>query len=331
MSANARVEKYDNRVDWLRARKTGIGASEMAAVMGISPYASPYSVWADKVTDEIDDRPPTGRQYWGLKHEPMIAEEFAARTGLEVWDPGPYTIYRDAEQPYLFATPDRLIRHPDGRISPLECKKVSLDQWHKWDECPPAHILIQVCQQVLVLNAHTGDLAVLIGDEEYRTYPVPRDDAMIADIRAAAARFWDLVERREPPEIDGHPATTEAIKRLYNEADGETEIELPPTADRDGERLLEIEEQIKALQDAQGKLKEEAAKIENVLRAAIGEATFGRGRNTLWSLKTTNRKGVLRVEPEHATALERNAIPYKETEPTSYRTLRHKTVKETKS
>lgn len=321
---SAKVEEYYTREYWLRARKTGIGASEMAAVMGISPYASPYSVWADKVTDEVDDRQPSGRQYWGLKHEPMIAEEFAARTGLEVWDPGQYTIFRDAGQPYLFATPDRLIRHPDGRSSPLECKKVSLDQWHKWDDCPPAHILIQVCQQVLVLNAHTGFLAALIGDDEYRIYPVPRDVAMIADIRATAAEFWGYVERREPPEIDGHTATTEAIKRMHPTGDDELAVELPS-------ELVLATEELAELKAKQKDLDCRKTELENRIKAEMGDATIGRLGKYTWTWKETARKGSLSipdVTDEAKAALDGAGVAYKETPATSYRVLRVKATKE---
>lgn len=34
--------------EWLEWRKQGIGASEIAAILGLSPYMTPYEVWLDK-------------------------------------------------------------------------------------------------------------------------------------------------------------------------------------------------------------------------------------------------------------------------------------------
>jgi len=321
---SASVEVYDNRADWLRARKAGIGASEMAAVMGISPHASPYSVWADKVTDEIDDRPPTGRQYWGTRLEGLIADEFAAQMdGVQVQDPGPYTIYRDVAN-HMFATPDRLVEHADGTTFVLELKTAGLDRWHDWDECPPAQYLIQVQHQIAVTVAAGGYIAVLIGGNEFRVYPIPRDEEMIADIRAAASEFWEFVERREPPEIDGHNATTEALKRRYPAGDDELAVELPPTLVWATEELAELKVKQKDLDDRK-------AELENRIKAEMGDATIGRLGKYTWTWKETARKGSLSipdVTDEAKAALDEAGVAYKETPATSYRVLRVKATKE---
>ncbi len=34
--------------EWLELRRQGLGASDMAAVMGVSPYKTPYQLWAEK-------------------------------------------------------------------------------------------------------------------------------------------------------------------------------------------------------------------------------------------------------------------------------------------
>ena len=328
---SASVETYGNRADWLRARKTGIGASEMAAVMGISPYASPYSVWAEKVTDEIDDRPPTGRQYWGTRLEGLIADEFAAQMdGVQVQDPGPYTIYRDAAN-HMFATPDRLVEHADGTISVLELKTAGLDRWHDWDACPPAQYLIQVQHQIAVTGAAGGYIAVLIGGNEFRIYPVPRDDAMIADIRAAAAEFWASVERREPPEVDGSTATSEAIKRMYPESRPGPTIALPDEAISITEQIKEIQQQEKSLKAELSKLKEDRDRLENEIRILLGDHESGAVGPYAWSWKTANYKGHIMIDEtgdDVKGVLQAAGITYKETEPSTRRTLRLKVMKD---
>ena len=43
------------RTDWLAWRRKGIGASDIAGILGISPWASPWSVWADWILSTFDD------------------------------------------------------------------------------------------------------------------------------------------------------------------------------------------------------------------------------------------------------------------------------------
>ncbi|WP_410960483.1 YqaJ viral recombinase family protein, partial [Salmonella sp. SAL4361] len=37
-----------NRDQFLAGRKKGIGGSDVAAILGFSPYKSPYQLWLDK-------------------------------------------------------------------------------------------------------------------------------------------------------------------------------------------------------------------------------------------------------------------------------------------
>ena len=43
------------REEWLARRRSGIGGSDVAAVLGLSPWKSPRQVWLDKTTDAVDD------------------------------------------------------------------------------------------------------------------------------------------------------------------------------------------------------------------------------------------------------------------------------------
>ena len=45
------------REEWLSARRTGIGGSDIAAILGLSPWRTPLDVYRDKVDGE--DQPQT--------------------------------------------------------------------------------------------------------------------------------------------------------------------------------------------------------------------------------------------------------------------------------
>jgi predicted phage-related endonuclease len=84
--------------------------------------------------------------------------------------------------------------------------------------------------------------------------------------------FWDLVESRTPPPVDGSEQTAEALRRLYA-AD--------PAELRDGSSVMlpaEAAQWDDALQTAKAAIKsaeETKRAIENQIKAAIGDATFG--------------------------------------------------------
>ncbi len=78
------IEHYDNRADWLRARKRGLGASDAAPILGMGRFRGAYSVATDKLTDGIDDGPMDEMLEAGLRHEPTIAKWFSDKTGMEL-------------------------------------------------------------------------------------------------------------------------------------------------------------------------------------------------------------------------------------------------------
>ena len=75
------------RKDWLDVRKTGIGGSDVAAVLGISPWKSPLDVFLDK-TGKSAPEPENDAMYWGTRLETLVANNSlvlsATSTGLFV-------------------------------------------------------------------------------------------------------------------------------------------------------------------------------------------------------------------------------------------------------
>jgi putative phage-type endonuclease len=70
---------------WLRERQNGIGASEVASVLGLpEAYETPLQVYARKVAFELPDDQPTEAMEWGNKLEPLIAQTYQERTGIPI-------------------------------------------------------------------------------------------------------------------------------------------------------------------------------------------------------------------------------------------------------
>ena len=68
-----------NREEWLNERRTGIGGSDAAAVMGLNPWKSPLDVYLDK-TGQLMESPDNPALYWGRVLEEVVAREYSLRT-----------------------------------------------------------------------------------------------------------------------------------------------------------------------------------------------------------------------------------------------------------
>ncbi|MDP3766551.1 MAG: YqaJ viral recombinase family protein, partial [Dehalococcoidia bacterium] len=69
---------------WLAARRAGIGGTDAAAILGLSPFRTPLDVYLDKTGAAQDERTETQPMRWGKALEPVIAEAVEERIGRHV-------------------------------------------------------------------------------------------------------------------------------------------------------------------------------------------------------------------------------------------------------
>jgi putative phage-type endonuclease len=198
---------------WHAARANGIGGSEIAAVLGISPYESPFSLWHRK-QGGIGPVEETDVMYWGKLHEPTICDEFARRhPELLVLPSGTYTAN---DMPWWIVNPDRLGFTAEGDLEVIEAKTARDD--YEWGEegtdQVPVHYKAQVRWYCAALAARRARIAVLIGGSDYREYIVETDDADTELMRTSGQAFMDSLAAGVAPPIDGHTATYQAVKAL---------------------------------------------------------------------------------------------------------------------
>ena len=132
-----------DKKEWLRYRKQGITGTDAGAICGMNPYKSAFSVYQDKISDEIEEYDNEAMRQ-GRDMEEYVAARFEEETGLKVRRAN--AIYQNEEHPFLLADFDRLIV---GQKAGLECKTVSPYSADKWsDEDIPIHYQMQ-CQGIL--------------------------------------------------------------------------------------------------------------------------------------------------------------------------------------
>lgn len=298
--------KYESREEWLAGRSASIGASESAALFGLSPEGreSEYSLWAKKAGLVESEQIDAEWLDWGQILEDPIAQRYAKRTGHQLWTPPtPWCVAVHPRLPFLTATVDRWIVQAEGRADrgDLEIKNVGAfnSDWRDdGSDTVPLYVQAQVQHQLAVTGFSWAVVAALVGGNKLETFEIERNEEFIAELEAKAEEFWTKVQRKEAPPVDGKAATTRTLKRLHPDDNGET-VALDA-------RAAETCTLLEAAKDAKKNAEARIDEYGNSLRALLGPNTFGAlpgGR--LVSLKTTERKGYTAV-----------------VEPTKFRTLK---------
>ncbi len=255
-----------SRADWLLARRTGIGASESAALFGLHPYISALSLYESKIRDtEPEDDEGNERMEDGKVIEPRIAARWEKATGLKCVSAAS-KVYRHPQMPHMTCTPDYFVLDDSGTVTnkPLELKW--LENFGKDSEIPE-YIQVQQQHQIACLGPDESPLAILGSFRSFHHFTTPRHDSFISLLMEKVDEFWRRVQERRPPDADGSDATAKALKALYPKDKGTT-IFLPA----DAAKWISDLEQAKAdKKSAEGR--ESLAKA--LIVSAIGDATFG--------------------------------------------------------
>lgn len=277
--------------DWLAIRRTGIGSSDIAGVLGLSPWSSPYTVWCDKrgLTPPVQQ---TEQMEVGTELEEPIARIFQRRHGRPVRRVR--AILRHPEYPFALANLDRVT---DGGQAVVEIKATS----QTWDAVPD-HYMVQVQWQLAVTGLPWGYLVPLAGT---RLNPVRivRDDALIADMLAAAGAFWRRVQEGVEPEPTAAEGDAKILALLHP-----GDPALPPLSlDGDFSSQANLREYLRAKREEE---RAKAAKDEaaNALRAALGDhtkATVGGRTVATWSRFTERRLDAKSLQVECPDIYER--------------------------
>lgn len=255
-----------NREAWLEARRSGIGASEIGAVLGVDRFRKAWNVWACK-TGLAEDPDLSDKEHvdWGRRLEPVIGHAFAERTGRIVRPAG--DLVRHSDESWALATLDAWCSEGGLEEWPLEIKTTSVYNEEDWVDGPPEAVLAQVHQQMLVTESSRATVAALIGGQRLVWCDVERDEQLCRKILYQGRDFWRRVVEKDPPPIDGSVATAEALKRLYPEDDGSA-VSLPP-------ELLGQVEELHAVREAKRAAEAREREIANALKATMGRAQVG--------------------------------------------------------
>ncbi len=206
------IKLKHNSPEWLEFRKTGLGGSDAAAILGISPFKTNVEVWEEKVglrePVDISDEPYVK---YGKKAEDMLVKLFALDFPELKVRANKNVVYRRG---FMFASLDGELTNKAAERGVLEIKTTEVHSaaaFAKWNKQIPDYYYTQVLHYLIVTGwsfayckGHirqqglNGELEIIT-----RHYPYLRKD-VLDDLRYLYLKekeFWGYVERKQQPPL----------------------------------------------------------------------------------------------------------------------------------
>lgn len=278
------------REQWLAERKKGIGGSDAAAILGISPWATPVTVWLDKTGRSAPIQANNAMRI-GTELEGLVAKLYCENSGREVQRYNTM-LHKD----HLLGNIDRLVIPEGEKVAShmgvirtdtlLECKTSS----REWDDGVPIYYQTQV-QHYMGLDpnlVHADVACLFLNRKHFETYRVERDNEVIEIMQAKLNEWWEKhVVRDEMP-----PPTNEAdCRMLWARSNPGKSVMATP----------EIEEMVAHYRDLKAEekdAKEQAGAIQSAVCAFLGDAEILTGFDGKPILTWKSAKDSLKVDWE---------------------------------
>ena len=264
----------------IKERLGYIGSTDSAAILGLSRYSTPLSVWAEKtgaiVPEDISHKLPVRL---GHKLEQAVAELFTEETGKKLHRVNE-TIYHPKYK-FLAANIDRRVV---GEKALCEIKNVGAFRRDEWrDGQSPAEYICQVMHQLAVTGMERGYLVGLIGNTDFEIRTIERDENALRDLVSREVSFWNdfVVTKIMPSTSRGDKDTLSALFPIAEEG---REIQLDDRASALCESIEGLRADLKGLEST-------IIGAENELKAMLGTAEAGTvgDRKIYWSNIITRR------------------------------------------
>lgn len=296
---------------WLAARRRGIGASEIPAIMGLDRYKSGLDIWLEKrgMAEGHTDSP---QARVGRFAEPMIASMYAAQTGSLISEVAKAA---HPELPILSASADRMVL--DAQRTPLHLLEIKnrggLPQgWgEEGTDLVPEAVAIQVHVQLACYAMERADVAALLGGNDFRVYTLHRDAAIEAAVLEFTRTWWQrhMVEGIEPP-LEG-PNVGDYLARKFRTHTDEVVRVLP------SDMIALWLETLATAQATQKDAKAEYDRAANEVKNFLGDryAVEGPAGRAIWTLskdgtKTDQQQVIKRLEEVLAEAIGREPAQF---------------------
>ena len=281
--------------EWHEERRTYIGASEVATVLGLSPYQTPVELWAVK-TGRAEPTPDNDAMRAGRLLEPMVIDKIKAHVEEPCdWrEQMSFAVGRTD----LRTTPDIIGKH-ERFYFVGEAKTTGV---RAYLHTPPMHWAVQVQAQMIDRVAAIGLLGIMErGTLECVVHRIEPHPGIQKRILAEVAAFMEHVRNDTPP-----PAKTVVDVAIVHPKASGAEIEAGP---HDTEWTIvrarlagELSAARKIAKEATEALEKQIAEIDTRIAENMGDASRMVTPAGVWTFETAHRAGYV-VEPSSKRVL----------------------------
>ena len=194
-----------NRETFLLDRKLGIGGSEIAPIMNLSPYSTPLDVYRDKMNPKVIYEEESEDLKRGARVEKYILQEYSEVNNCVLETNLPPFI--DPEYPFMRGNIDAKVV---GENVIVEAKSTKCPI-AKWEEGIPEYYRTQVAYYAMLTNAERVDVPVLFSNWQYACFTYWRDYEYEARIKEAVIDFWNNHIVAGIPPAPSNPAELQEV------------------------------------------------------------------------------------------------------------------------
>lgn len=258
------VIRPKNRAEWLKYRESGIGSSEVATIVGLNPWKTPYQLWRRKVGLD-EPKQENFAMKAGHYLEDAVAQFWHDETGQDIIksSAGDWLIVND-ERPYMRVSPDRTywladMPHNNANKGILECKttQMSIDT----DDIPK-HWFCQVQYQLGVAELEQGSLAWLCSGREFGYKNLALVPDFFAWLVEEVDKFWlDNIQGKQEPTA----ANVQDILLKYNRHTNGKIVEV-------NDEIFAAYQELKEVRDELSAIEEKKSALEEKIKMGFGDA-----------------------------------------------------------
>lgn len=212
---------YKDHEEWLAIRKQYIGGSDAGAVIGMNPWRSAYTLWAEK-TGKLPEFEGSVATKVGSFLEEFVAQMFEEETGKKVRRKNRVLV--NDVYPFACANIDRKVVGEKAFLEIKTTNSFGIMKQLRGTEFPEAYYA-QCVHYLAVTGLDKAYLAVLVlgTPKDFKVYELERDEAEIAALMKAEEEFWyECVLADKAPDPDGSESASETIAALYPDSTDES-------------------------------------------------------------------------------------------------------------
>lgn len=193
------------RETFLLDRKLGIGGSDIAPIMNLSPYSTPLDVYREKMNPDVIYEEESEDLKRGKRVERYILQEYCETSDCQLEVNLPTFIH--PEYPFMRGNMDARVL---GQNVIVEAKSTK-SPIAKWEEGIPEYYRTQVAYYAMLSDADRVDVPVLFSNWQYACFTYWRDYEFENRIKKAVIDFWNNhIVAGIPPE-PSNPAELQAV------------------------------------------------------------------------------------------------------------------------